>query len=87
MWKKLPFRDPTERIARYGPGFSKILSHMKPSDLLGGSPQERRTNNHTQSIDDSVIPAQISTDIEYHGNSTGSNFYPKASPRGGKTGF
>lgn len=35
-WKKLPFRDPSERIARYGQGFSKILSYMKPSDLLGG---------------------------------------------------
>ena len=28
-YKKLPFRDPGERIARYGQGFSKILSHMK----------------------------------------------------------
>jgi hypothetical protein len=40
-WKKLPFRDPSERIARYGQGFSKILSHMRPSDILasvGGSP-------------------------------------------------
>lgn len=33
VWKKLPFRDPGERIARYGQGFSKILSHMRPSDL------------------------------------------------------
>lgn len=35
VWNKLPFRDPSERIARYGQGFSKILSYMKPSDLLG----------------------------------------------------
>ena len=30
VWKKLPFRDPAERISRYGQGFSKILSAMKP---------------------------------------------------------
>jgi hypothetical protein len=25
VWKKLPFREPGERLARYGQGFSKIL--------------------------------------------------------------
>ena len=40
-YKKLPFRDPSERIARYGQGFSKILSHMRPSDLIGGTPPLR----------------------------------------------
>jgi len=34
VWKKLPFRDPGERIARYGQGFSKILSHMRPSEYV-----------------------------------------------------
>ena len=29
VWKKLPFEEPGERIAKYGPGFSKILSNMK----------------------------------------------------------
>lgn len=24
-WKKLPFREPNERLSKYGPGFSKIL--------------------------------------------------------------
>jgi hypothetical protein len=41
VWNKLPFREPSERIARYGQGFSKILSHMRPTDLIngpGGSP-------------------------------------------------
>lgn len=32
VWKRLPFREPSERIARYGQGFSKILTMMKPSD-------------------------------------------------------
>lgn len=29
-WNKLPLRDPAERIARVGQGFSKMLSSMKP---------------------------------------------------------
>jgi len=32
IWKKLPYRDPNERIARYGPGFSKILTNMRSND-------------------------------------------------------
>jgi len=56
-WNKLPFRDPSERIARYGQGFSKILSHMRPGDLLGpgGSPNRNGGlgGSHHQSVDDS----------------------------------
>ena len=29
-WNKLPFRDPAERIARVGQGFSKMLSMINP---------------------------------------------------------
>lgn len=58
----MPFRDPAERIARYGPGFSKILSHMKPSDLMGGYSPTR--NVHHQSIDD--------THLNYHHGHTNS---------------
>ena len=29
-WNKLPFRDPAERIARVGQGFSKMLSMVNP---------------------------------------------------------
>lgn len=32
-WKRLPFREPNERIARFGQGFSKILSLMKNDDI------------------------------------------------------
>ena len=28
-WKRLPFRDPNERLAKYGPGFSKMLQNMR----------------------------------------------------------
>lgn len=29
-WNRLPVRDPSERIARVGQGFSRMLSNMKP---------------------------------------------------------
>lgn len=32
-WNKLPFRDPAERIARVGQGFSKMLSMINPEQL------------------------------------------------------
>lgn len=31
-WGKLPFRDPSERLARVGHGFSKMLSMIQPTD-------------------------------------------------------
>jgi hypothetical protein len=30
-WGKLPFRDPSERIARVGQGFSKMLAMIDPN--------------------------------------------------------
>jgi hypothetical protein len=36
-WSRLPFRDPNERIARYGAGFSKMLSMLKPEHSLQAS--------------------------------------------------
>lgn len=32
-WNKLPFRDPAERIARVGQGFSKMLSMINPEQM------------------------------------------------------
>ena len=40
-WKRMPARDPSERIARYGQGFSKILSHMRVGSE-GPSPHKSR---------------------------------------------
>jgi hypothetical protein len=61
-YKKLPFRDPGERIARYGQGFSKILSHMKgPADFSGYESQGHSPRNqplrhsHHASVDDSIM--------------------------------
>lgn len=32
-WNKMPFRDPSERIARVGQGFSKMLSMLNPDQM------------------------------------------------------
>jgi len=32
-WTKMPFRDPSERIARVGQGFSKMLSIINPDQI------------------------------------------------------
>ena len=32
-WQKFPFRDPNERIARVGQGFSRMLSMLKPESM------------------------------------------------------
>lgn len=32
-WNKFPFRDPSERIARVGQGFSKMLSMINPDTI------------------------------------------------------
>jgi hypothetical protein len=32
-WGKMPYRDPAERIARVGQGFSKMLSMINPDQL------------------------------------------------------
>lgn len=32
-WGKMPFRDPSERIARVGQGFSKMLSIISPEQM------------------------------------------------------
>jgi hypothetical protein len=36
-WKKLPFREHNDRISKYGPGFSKILSMLKPETSVESS--------------------------------------------------
>ena len=57
-WSKLPFRDPAERIARVGQGFSKMLSMINPDQLsrydnhtMGGSKMPHETGNPMSSMD------------------------------------
>ena len=45
-WSKLPFRDPAERIARVGQGFSKMLSMMNPDQL--SRYEHSKINNNQQ---------------------------------------
>eukprot|EP00347_Sterkiella_histriomuscorum_P014770 403359595 len=33
-WSRLPFKDPSERISKYGAGFSKMLSNMRPEQTI-----------------------------------------------------
>jgi hypothetical protein len=32
-WRRLPFKDNNERIAKFGPGFSKILNSLRPVSI------------------------------------------------------
>ena len=54
-WGKLPMRDPNDRIARVGQGFSKMLSLIKPESMteLPGSrnsPELLRNSNQLPSV-------------------------------------
>ena len=47
-WNKLPFRDPQERIARVGQGFSKMLSMINPDQLSRYEQQNSKMANVQQ---------------------------------------
>jgi len=47
-WNKLPFREPNERIAKYGQGFSKILGMMKVHDSNVGVSQSAEPGKFSQ---------------------------------------
>ena len=47
-WNKLPFRDPQERIARVGQGFSKMLSMINPDQLSRYEQQNSKMANAQQ---------------------------------------
>ena len=44
-WNKLPFRDPAQRIARVGQGFSKMLSMINPDQLSRYEQQNSKMNS------------------------------------------
>ena len=73
-WKKLPFRDPNERLAKYGPGFSKMLSNMRSFSTtelpVATTEPEPRSRNpgygsqaHGQSMDD-INMASLTNDVK-----------------------
>jgi len=69
-WKKLPFREPNERIAKYGQGFSKILGMMKSSDA------DIDHVGYASTGFNNTMPAQYAT----HYANTGSQELPSMSP-------
>lgn len=48
-WKRLPFKESCDRISKYGPGFSKILSMLRPEH---------------RSIDDPTLPNEITSSLK-----------------------
>lgn len=59
VWKGMPKRDPAERIARYGQGFSKIVSNMRGGEFFAASRQQPNRSNIVEglrrSVDDSYL--------------------------------
>ena len=55
-WKRLPFKDPSERISKYGPGFSKILQMLRPErsneSVISPDPHHFMKKSINESTDD-----------------------------------
>ena len=55
-WKRLPFKDPSERISKYGPGFSKILQMLRPERSIevmsSPDPHHFKKSSVNESMDD-----------------------------------
>lgn len=47
-WNKMPRRDPADRIARVGPGFSKMLATFQPELLSSRSRQQGQRRHSPQ---------------------------------------
>ena len=72
-WNKLPFRDPAERIARVGQGFSKMLSMINPDQL------SRYEQVHSQMQQSAMDPHQVDNPFNENYNAMGHDM------QGGKT--
>lgn len=62
-WGKLPFRDPSERIARVGQGFSKMLSMIDPNQLSRYDGQQIN-----QGSQENIMTNYQNDEIPTHGN-------------------
>ena len=45
VWNKMPFRDPADRIARAGPGFSRMLATIQPESFTNRTRPSAFRNN------------------------------------------
>lgn len=58
-WNRFPVRDPSERIARVGQGFSRMLSSMKPENVQkfhGQSVKQQHFYDDGSMVDNSAAP-------------------------------
>lgn len=63
-WGRLPFRDPTERIARVGQGFSKMLAMINPDHLNRYDARNLVTMTHDGKISNpNFYPGQNEMDV------------------------
>ena len=54
-WNKLPYRDPADRIARAGPGFSRMLATIQPEFLTNRARNSGfRNNSPPSNVDEDV---------------------------------
>lgn len=82
-WNKLPFRDPAERIARVGQGFSKMLSMLNPDQLSRyeagskmGAYQQQMNNDQNMGNGNEFYEMQDPASKTTHGNFRGGNNLP-----------
>lgn len=81
-WGRLPFRDPSDRIARVGQGFSKMLTMMNPDHLSKFEQPGHQTHGSTDGIPSNAYAAAGHlTDGKAYTRSGG----PGALPPTGKT--
>lgn len=72
-WNKLPMRDPSDRIARVGQGFSRMLSSMKPDTAQGS----RFQGHSVKPSQPQYYEEQMMDQNQMQGNPrTMSNFFP-----------
>jgi len=86
-WNKMPYRDPSERIARVGQGFSKMLSMINPEQISRydqfrqTNPHHFHSNRHSQErlhpeeVEDSIGHPTHHDTMPKPVNKTMSNFY------------
>jgi hypothetical protein len=48
-WNKMPYRDPADRIARVGPGFSRMLATVQPETMA--ATRSRQGNSKSRHVD------------------------------------
>lgn len=57
-WAKMPYRDPADRIARVGPGFSRMLATVQPEML------SNRTRTSQYRAHSPITPPQETEEFE-----------------------